>query len=69
MAESERSAGRKETVETNINETEENLHATEEFAKEHGDALNEEEKQNISEKNEHRRENIENMKQSLNEDE
>ncbi|SFP45904.1 hypothetical protein [Salibacterium halotolerans] len=68
MAESKHSAGRKETVENNITETEENLHATEEFAEEHGKALSKEEKRNINEKNEHRRENIENMKQSMNEE-
>ncbi|SDI26597.1 hypothetical protein [Alteribacillus bidgolensis] len=57
---------REEEIKNIIEDTEENLNRTTEFAKEHGAALNEEEMQQIEEKNEHRKETMENLKQSLN---
>ncbi|RSL33677.1 small acid-soluble spore protein Tlp [Salibacterium salarium] len=58
----------KEVVEEIIDDTKENLNATTEFANEHGEALNEKEKQQIEEKNRHRNQSIEEMRQSITKD-
>ncbi|MFB4162758.1 hypothetical protein ACE1TI_02710 [Alteribacillus sp. JSM 102045] len=61
-------ANREEEIRKIIEDTEENLNRTTEFAKEHGQALNEEEMKQIEEKNEHRKETMENLRQAIDEE-